>query len=167
VFPPNFKDSLEFVMRWEGGLVDHPSDPGGITNFGISIRAYPELGVEGIRNMTATKAAELYFKDYWTPCIPEYLPKSASCLIFDAAVNQGSGFARKCLQRACGAKSDGILGPETRRKVLAMSERRLCLEIAVQRAIRYALISTFKTFGKGWMRRLFSCFAVALSNMEK
>lgn len=150
-------------MRWEGGLVDHPSDPGGITNYGISIRAYPQLGREGILNMTHDEAAKIYYKDYWTPNIPDFLPESARILIFDSAVNQGSSFAKKCLQRAVRATPDGVIGPETRRKCAKVPERTLCMNIAVERALHYARLSIFKTFGKGWMRRLFSCYGVALS----
>lgn len=163
----SFKTALKFVMRWEGGLVDHPSDPGGLTNHGVSIRAYPELGREGILNLTKEDAAKLYFKDYWTPNIPEFLPESARVLIFDCAVNQGSGFARKCLQRAVRATPDGVLGPETARKCASISERQLILNIAVERSLRYAKLGIFKTFGKGWMRRLFSCFAVAMTLVKE
>lgn len=160
-----FKDALAFVLHWEGGLVDHPSDPGGLTNFGIALNAHPELTRKDVLEMTEARAAKMYFEEYWTPCIPDFLPDSAAVLIFDAAVNQGPAFARKCLQRAVGAKSDGVYGEETREKVTTIRERRLCLEIAVQRALRYGFLSTFKTFGKGWMRRLFSCFAISISKV--
>lgn len=161
-----FKDAIKFVMRWEGGLVDHPSDPGGLTNFGIALKKNPQLTRDDVLNMTEVQAMKIYYENYWKCAVPDYLPDSAACLIFDSSVNQGSSFARKCLQRAAGAVADGVYGAKTRQKVLAMSERRLCLEIAVLRALHYARLSIFKTFGKGWMRRLFSCYAVALAKVK-
>lgn len=158
-----FKACLKFVLLWEGGFVDNPKDPGGVTNFGIALKYHPELTRDDILNMTEESAGVIYKQQYWDGVIPEWCPPGAALLLFDASVNQGPGYARKCLQKAAGAKVDGILGNGTKAKVMAMRPKRLVLEIAVYRAIRYATRPTFKTFGRGWFRRLLSCFALASS----
>ena len=149
---------VEFILEHEGGLVDHPSDPGGLTNYGICQRSYPDVD---IRNLTRDAAKAIYYNDYWLACRCDALPISASALVFDAAVNQGPGFARKTLQRAARAVPDGVIGPGTLRAVHLMRPVVLVREIALRRALRYVSLSTFSTFGKGWLRRLFACTLLA------
>lgn len=159
-----FDDAMRCIFKWEGGLSDHPKDPGGITKYGICLRAYPNLGREGIINMTKDEAKEIYRKDYW-PTVPEWLQDAhyaTSIVLMDCAVNQGPGFARKALQRACGAADDGIIGPETQRKALAVPDLELANRLCVQRVLHYAGLSTFDTFGKGWMNRLFDVHTSAV-----
>lgn len=60
----NFTRSIAFVLSVEGGLVNNPADPGGLTKYGISQRSYPDLD---IRNLSIEDAKEIYFRDYWTP----------------------------------------------------------------------------------------------------
>ncbi|PZN06451.1 MAG: hypothetical protein DIU69_13250, partial [Bacillota bacterium] len=60
-----FLRAVDVVLKHEGGLSEHPSDPGGITHWGISLRSYPELGEEGIRNLTREQAAEIYYRDFY------------------------------------------------------------------------------------------------------
>lgn len=159
-----FDDAMRCIFKWEGCLSDHPKDPGGITKYGICLRYYPNLGREGIINLTKDEAKEIYRKDYW-PTVPEWLQTAhyaTSILLMDCAVNQGPGFARKALQRACGADDDGIIGPETKRKALAIPDLELADNLCVQRALHYASLSTFDTFGKGWMNRLFDVHTTAV-----
>lgn len=159
-----FEASMKLIFRWEGGLSDHPEDPGGVTKYGICLRSYPELGRDGIVNLTKEQATDIYHKDYW-PTVPDwmYSMHPATCiLMMDAAVNQGPGFAKKALQRAVGAADDGIIGPDTKRKVLAFDDLTLAHNFSVQRAMHYGSLSTFKTFGKGWMNRLFSVHTYAI-----
>ena len=56
-----FDDIIEKVLEHEGGLVDDPKDAGGLTNLGISQRAYPD---EDIRGLTVERAKELYNQGY-------------------------------------------------------------------------------------------------------
>ena len=149
---------VEFILEHEGGLVDHPSDPGGLTNYGICQRSYPDVD---IRNLTRDAAKALYYNDFLLACRCDALPISAAALVFDAAVNQGPGFARKTLQRAARAVPDGVIGPGTLRAVARTRPVVLVREIALRRALRYVSLSTFSTFGKGWLRRLFACTLLA------
>lgn len=163
-----FDAAIELVFAWEGGLSDHPKDPGGVTKYGICLRSYPDLGREGIINLTKEQAKDIYRKDYW-PTVPEWMHEAypATCiLMMDCAVNQGPGFAKKALQRAAGTDDDGIIGPDTKRKVLAFDDMQLCWQFSVQRAMHYTGLSTFSTFGKGWMNRLFSVHTYAVLAAE-
>lgn len=163
-----FKIAMGHVFKWEGGLVDDPRDPGGLTKYGISMKAYPHLGREGIMALTKEDAAALYKKDYWS-AIPEWMYDThpGTCVVmFDCAVNQGCGFAKRALQRACSAAADGVIGADTKRRVLAMSDAALIDALCVERALHYAGLGTFKHFGRGWMRRLFDAHSTGRTLSE-
>jgi lysozyme family protein len=83
---------IDHVLLVEGGLVNHPNDPGGVTNFGISLRAYPQLGESGIRALTRDDAARIYYTDY-VQKTPSTLPDGFRWFVVDSAVNHGLGRA--------------------------------------------------------------------------
>jgi len=101
----NFDRCVRAVLSEEGGLSDHPQDPGGLTKYGISRRAYPDLD---IRRLTMDDAIDLYRRDYWNPVHGTDLPASLALLVFDSAVNQGVGTAVRLLQKAVGVKEDEV-----------------------------------------------------------
>lgn len=82
----SFDKAVEFVLKYEGGYIYHPADPGGETNFGISKRAYPQLD---IKNLTAEHAKNIYRYDYWQKAGCEKLDWPLSLIVFDTAVNMG------------------------------------------------------------------------------
>lgn len=82
----NFKRSLEFTLKWEGGYVNDPSDPGGETKWGISKRAYPDLDIKGL---TPEQAAGIYAADYWDAAGCDSLDYPLCACVFDTAVNRG------------------------------------------------------------------------------
>lgn len=89
----DFDRAVAIILHLEKGYVNHPDDPGGETNFGISKRRYPN---EDIRAMTAARATELYRRDFWLPeC--DSLPWPLSLYVFDVSVNSGPSRARKLL----------------------------------------------------------------------
>lgn len=92
-----FRKALEFTLKWEGGYVNDPDDPGGETKWGISKRAYPD---EDITNLTPERAAELYYRDYWVASGCESLPFPMSVVVFDTAVNLGTGRAKGFVRNA-------------------------------------------------------------------
>ena len=98
---PAFQRCIPTILKIEvgpywstGGLVNDPDDPGGLTKWGISQRAYPKLD---IKNLTQADAEFIYYRDYWRPCGAEALPWPLQLCHFDAAVNHGRGRARKFL----------------------------------------------------------------------
>lgn len=151
----NFNDCVEVLLRFEGGLVDHPQDPGGLTKFGISLRAYPQLGRDGIRSLTKSQAKKIYKADYWDKARCVSLPPEIRLAVFDSAVNQGVTTALKTLQKTLNVKADGIVGPITLAAAKRIPVKELVARYLAERALQYVALKTFETFGRGWMTRLF------------
>lgn len=144
-----FDTCLAAVLHWEGGYVDDPRDPGGETRFGISRRAYPDVD---IATLTAEQAGAIYHRDYWQVCQCDALPPALAMLVFDGAVNQGTGAAIRMLQAAAKVPEDGAMGPRT---IAAARSPAVVDAFAVQRALRYATTRGMDVYGKGWFNRLF------------
>lgn len=135
----NFPRALQPVLQVEtgGDLVNggYTVDQGGPTRWGISQRAYPN---EDIQHLTRERAEELYFRDYWTPMHCEDLSWPVALMLFDAAVNQGTGAAPRLLQEALGVAVDGVLGPKTLAAAQGMSPAVLAWRLGRRRLRRYA-----------------------------
>lgn len=114
----DFTRAINFVLRHEGGYVNDPNDPGGETNFGISKRAHPEVD---IANLTATKAAEIYKRDYWKRVRGDDLPDCTALALLDWTVHSGD-HAVRAAQTRVGTLRDGILGPVTLAAIQAMTD---------------------------------------------
>jgi lysozyme family protein len=161
-----FDAAMAFVLRWEGGFVDHPADPGGATNHGISLRyarsrgrlldlnGDGEVDAADIRLITPAVAATMYRKDFWWPVRAEALPPAIAVITFDAAINCGPDRARRWLQQAVGASADGIIGPRTLAAVAAADPRVAVREMLARRLVHHANLPTMSNFGLGWMRRV-------------
>ena len=159
-----FGAALAMVRRWEGGLVDHPRDPGGITRWGISLRFLRGLGLDvngdgvvngqDVRDLSEAEVAELYRRHFWAMVSAELLPPGVALAVFDGAVNQGPGRARRWLQKAAGAKVDGKIGPKTLAAVRARGTRAVLREFMVRRCLHYTGLGSFAVFGLGWLRRI-------------
>jgi len=129
----SFEQADKFRMRWEGGLSDDAADPGGITNYGVSLRFLRSLGhdVDGdgdidaddIRCLTPAGAALILRQEFWTCQDLDSFPPLLAIAHYDASVNCGRGRAVRCLQAACNAfdgpkiDEDGRLGPKTRSRI--------------------------------------------------
>jgi lysozyme family protein len=155
---PDFSFCLAFVLRWEGGYVDHPDDPGGETNFGISKRAHPTVDIKAL---TWDLAADIYKRHYWEAARCDELPPAVALVVFDSAVNQGVKQAIRFLQRALGVTADGVLGPATLAAIQGPRREELVRDICVERQLHYASLKTWPTFGRGWTKRLLACLAEA------
>lgn len=149
----NFDRSIPIVLEEEGGLVDDPHDPGGLTNYGISQRSYPGLD---IRALTPASAAKIYARDFWPACGADQLPWPLCLFVFDHGVNAGSLAAVKCLQRAAHVNDDGQLGPRTRAAIAAANLRMLCRQFNVERCRYYMGLGNFPRYGLGWLGRVAS-----------
>lgn len=93
----NFNRSIAFVLKWEGGYVNDPRDPGGETKYGISKKAYPSLDIKAL---TEDAAREIYRKDYWDKAGCGALEWPLCLVHFDTAVNMGNGRAADFKDRA-------------------------------------------------------------------
>lgn len=147
----NFQRAIPILLEEEGGLVDDPHDPGGLTRFGISQRSYPNLD---IRALTPEAATAIYARDFWPACGAEHLAWPLCLFVFDHAVNAGSVAAIKCLQRAAHAGDDGKLGPQTLAAVQRANQRALCRAYIVERCKYYMSLSGFPRYGLGWIGRV-------------
>ena len=146
-----FDQCFDKLISHEGGYVNHASDPGGETNYGISKRAYPSLDIKAL---TLAEVKQLYKRDYWDRAQCDQLPSQLSYLVFDAAVNSGIGQSIRFLQRAVGTADDGVMGAITLSAIKRMDTDSLCARFIGQRLDFMTRLSTFDVFGKGWSRRL-------------
>lgn len=169
-----FDTCVNFVLGTsiEGGLSDHPSDPGGRTNMGVTQRrldsariSHPGLSLpRKVDDLTRDQVVAIYRVCEWAWIQGNRLPGPLALLMFDSAINQGATKAVECLQSALRVKRDGVLGPITIAAANEAEIRALCMEYAAQRGFHYATLDKLDdVFGLGWMRRLFSCYTLAIT----
>ncbi|WP_274571572.1 glycoside hydrolase family 108 protein [Neisseria leonii] len=150
-----FERFIDRVLSHEGGYVNHPSDPGGETNWGITKRTAQANGYTGaVRLMTRQQAVEIYRKAFWERYQADKMPAAVAFQFFDACINHGFGNAARMLQRAAGVADDGIVGALTLAAVRAAEVNDLLLRFNAERLSFYTKLSTFPTFGRGWVRRV-------------
>lgn len=155
----NWEEALKHILKYEGGYVNHPDDPGGMTNLGVTKRVWEEwtgkrASEADMRALTPAAVAPLYKKRYWDAVRGDDLPSGVDLCVFDAAVNAGVGRASKFLQQAIGVTVDGQIGPKTVSAVTAQPADQVIEAFCDLREAHYKSLNTFATFGKGWMRRL-------------
>ena len=154
----NFDDCLKLILHHEGGYVNHPKDPGGETNLGVTKRVYEEWGgTKNMRDLTVEDVAPIYKKNYWDRVKADQIPEGLNLCVFDWAVNSGTGRAAKKLQGMIGTTVDGGIGPNTLRALKLYCETE-GVEAAISEYTKirqefYESLSTFDTFGRGWTRR--------------
>ena len=168
----NFEAALKHVLAFEGGYCDHPRDPGGATNLGITIRVLERyrgrpVTKEEVRALTKKEAKAIYRKFYWEPCRCAQLPTGLDFAVFDCAVNQGVARATRFLQQAARVAVDGQIGSITLGAVQAADREALLAEFISLRMQSYGLLQQlFRVFGLGWSRRLTATHAAALALMR-
>lgn len=154
----NFAEALQRVLRDEGGYVNHPSDPGGMTNLGVTKRVWEEwvgheVDEKTMRALTPARVAPLYKRKYWDKIEGDKLPSGVDYAVFDAAVLSGPGRAAKWLQACVGVEVDGKIGPKTLAAVAAF-EGDLVDDYSKRRLSFLMDLPHWPTFGKGWTRRV-------------
>lgn len=128
----NFDKAFDFVIGAEGELTEDPNDPGGLTKYGISQRAYPK---KDIRNLTLDDAKAIYKADFWDYCHCDDIEYPVDIFVFDTAVNMGVKSA-KTLYEDCESSVDFLM----------------------RRISRYTLLSQFNLYGKGWINRVLNLY---------
>ena len=155
----NYDKCLETILHHEGGYVNHPKDPGGETNLGVTKRVYEEHGgTKDMKDLTVEDVAPIYKKGYWDKMKGDDLPSGLDLCVFDFGVNAGPGRAAKYLQTMIGTTPDGGIGPMTLKAVDEyISENGIPETIEAYQNNRqryYEKLKTFETFGRGWTRRV-------------
>jgi len=158
----NFADSLRAVLVHEGGYVDHPRDPGGATNKGVTLAVFQRhygqaMSKQDLRNITDEQVETIYETGFWSRCKCDDLPGGVDYVVFDQAVNSGPGRSAKWLQSAVGVPADGGIGPRTLAaaggKIAGDVINAMCDErLRFMKSLRGG--SLWTTFGKGWQRRV-------------
>lgn len=169
-------DIVNEILRREGGFVDDPSDKGGATNFGVSLRYMRGIGLDldgdgdvdrdDVLLVTRERAAQLFKDDFFYGPKIDQLPEYLHAPMFDFAVNSGPAAAVRALQKVCTTLGypcvpDGRLGPKTRAAVERMyaerSRRRVVNALVEQRVDYYTEIAlddpSQQRFLKGWIAR--------------
>ncbi len=171
----NFRAALRLVLAHEGGYVDHPLDPGGATNLGITRRTlaawrgvspWRKLPKSEVRDLTRREASRIYRARYWDGVLGDKLPGGIDYAVFDYAVNSGVTRAAKALQRVVGARVDGIVGPMTLAAVSRHHPKTIIRRLIARRRDFLQRLRTWNTFGRGWTARVNGVLADALE-MEK
>lgn len=153
----NFDQAFQTVLKHEGGYSDHAADPGGKTRFGITEAVAREAGYQGdMRELPQDLAKQIYRQRYWDAVRADELPDAVRYVVFDAAVNSGVRQAVRWLQRAVGAKDDGVIGPQTLWLVHDINPEKLLRLYLAQRLNFMSGLPTWPAFGRGWARRIAS-----------
>lgn len=163
----NFQKALAAVLVHEGGFVNNPKDPGGMTNLGCTKAVWEEhcghpVDEKTMRGLTPADVGPLYRQKYWNKVCGDDLPSGVDYVVFDAAINSGSGRAAKWLQACVGVEPDGGIGPKTLAAVRAFNPEQLIKDYSKRRLSFLSDLSTWETFGKGWARRVAEVEAVGL-----
>lgn len=165
-----FEEMIEIVLKHEGGLVNHPKDPGGLTNRGITLatyqRYYPDKTAEDLRKMTKAEAIEFYHKHFYKKYNVDKLPSCIQDIYLDMCVNHGVGNASKLLQRGInGFGFSIIVDGKVGKKTIATAEaaaKKDCQELREQvndsrQQFFNRIISNrpeMQVFARGWRNRV-------------
>lgn len=159
------KEALARVLAHEGGYVNHPKDPGGPTNRGVTQRVYDAyrrgkgLGAQSVQVISMREVADIYDRQYWDAVKGDDLPAGIDYVLFDGAVNSGPKQSILWLQRALGpaygGRIDGTMGMTTIAAVQAVNDCDALVDrICDQRLAFMRRLSTWAVFGRGWAARV-------------
>lgn len=164
----SFPEALALVLKHEGGYVNHPKDPGGATNKGVTQRTYnawrkrQKQAARSVRSITGSEIKAIYKRNYWNRVRGDGLPAGLDYAVFDFGVNSGPTRAAKFLQRIVGTTVDGTIGPMTLKAVGELPPGHIIAELCSTRLDWLQTLKHWPTFGKGWTRRVNDVERVAL-----
>jgi uncharacterized protein (TIGR02594 family) len=156
----NFHHALAHILEMEGGYGDDPHDPGGPTNYGITLKVFAGWVGEPLkasnrddlkRRLKAiprSMVEEIYAKNYWRRAHCHDLPEALAFMHFDCAVNQGVSRAMRFLQTSVGTEADGEMGPLTRAAIKRTPTIEALQTYAGLRRVHYRSLHHFWRFGK-------------------
>jgi uncharacterized protein (TIGR02594 family) len=159
-----FNSVAPVMEKWEGGYVDHPNEPGGPTNMGVTLATLTrwrgrEVTAEDVKALTRDEARQIYREYYWKPISGDQLPPPVALMTFNAAILNGVARAARFLQVALnrqglGIREDGEIGPETLGAVAKSDLKRLVRDYATEQLSYLHTRPGWPTFGTGWTNRI-------------
>jgi len=170
-FPSDFILAMQFLTPWEGGYVNHPSDPGGATNRGVTQAVYngyrkkKGLPIQTVKNITTDEVYDIYLNGYWLAAKCDKIPKPLNIVVFDRAVNMGVRQAVKLLQQSLnqlgkGLVVDGIYGANTQKALDSMAPATIqkACELMVRESLMFRDLlirrnRRLSVFRNGWRNR--------------
>lgn len=158
-----FSRAVEIVLDTEGVFSDDARDPGGMTKYGISKRAYPRVDIAAL---TIEQAKGIYLTDYWLRNRCDQMPWWAALCLFDCGVNQGVRPAAGMMQQAVGVFQDQNIGPVTLWAIAKADPIETLATFQTLRTYRYINSVAFDVYGKGWLRRLHKTSARAMQDQQ-
>ena len=155
----NWDKSFAELIKSEGGFVNNSKDPGGATNWGVTKAVWEAwvkhpVTVDDMKKLTQEEVKPLYYEKYWKPVKGDELPIGVDFLVFSFGVNAGVGRAVKTLQTSLGVVADGAIGQNTMKKIQEADSKTLIENFSNAKISFYKSLSTFPTFGKGWLNRV-------------
>lgn len=155
----NFWKAFAAVLKHEGGYVNHPLDPGGMTNLGVTRAAWQswtgrKVAEDEMRALTPEDVSEFYRRRYWDAIRGDELPSGVDYAMFDAAVNSGPARAIRWAQAVARVDQDGKIGAKTLEAVKAADPEKFIEAYCSQRLGFMKRLPIWKTFGRGWRTRV-------------
>ena len=158
-----FEYCLGVALGFEGGVADNKADRGGLTNCGVTQRAYDSfragksLQKRPVTLITDAEIKTLYVEGYWLPAKCNALPPPVDLALFDVAVNSGPKRAIKMLQKALALPDDGVFGPATAKALSSAApvQTAMCL-LDAREDFYHAIVAADAgqlVFLKGWLNR--------------
>lgn len=164
------------ILRHEGGFVNHPRDPGGATNRGVTLGTMRKLGIDkdgdgdsdivDLRLLTEADATSVFKRFYGDPVQADLLPPGLDYAMTDFAVHSGPTRAAQHLQRILGVPDDGHIGPKTLAAVAKRDTAELINALCDSRLRFLRGLKTWKNFGEGWANRVSDVRALALDDAD-
>ena len=164
----NWDNCFAMVIKSEGGFVNNPKDPGGMTNLGVTRSAWQgflnrDVTETEMRGLTPEAVKPFYKALYWDRIKGDSLPSGVDYAAYDLAVNSGPHKAAQYLQEIAGAPVDGMIGPKSLEAIQSCDAKETADAICDMRLEFLKKLSTFDTFGKGWSHRVADVKAKAIS----
>ena len=164
----SYDQALARLLAHEGGYTDDAADPGGPTNFGITIFDYrkyvkPGASAADVKAMRVEEAESIYRSKYWDAQRCDELPAGVDDCVFDYGVNSGTGRSGKVLRRCLQLPDSGNGVDDAVTAAAARADAKALIDALCDERLRFLQsLKTWPVFGKGWGRRVAEVRAFAL-----
>ncbi len=163
-----FTACLAFTLKYEGGYVDHPADPGGATNLGVTRATLAKwrgrpVSKSDVKALSRAEAAEIYRRNFWEPCGGPNLPAGVDAVVFDWAVHSGPSRAVRALHKVLKIEQASTPGLRLRQSLSKAEPTAVISLLCGERRRFLSRLKGFSVFGRGWSRRVDALEKTALA----